>query len=93
MTQNGHSDDGLRSLYRAARAMTTSPLLYIGAVTVVVGNELAELLVEGGYVPETVGALALFPIALGLLYAQLLVLASYRRRRDAEPPRRCGVDP
>ncbi|WP_440990606.1 hypothetical protein [Haloarchaeobius baliensis] len=92
MTQNGQSDPGLRSLYRTARAMTASPLLYIGAVTVVVANELAALLVGGGYLSETVGALALFPIALVLLYVQLLALAYYRRDRDTEPPRRCGVD-
>lgn len=91
MTRNG-PDDGLRSLYRTARSMTASPLLYIGAITVVVGNELAELLVEAGHVSQTVGALALFPIALVLLYAQLLALASYRRARDVEPPRNCGVD-
>lgn len=92
MTQNGQSTNGLRSLYRSARSMAASPLLYVGAITVVVANELAELLVAGGYVSQTVGALALFPIALGLLYAQLLGLAYYRRRRDDEPRRRCEVD-
>jgi hypothetical protein len=86
------SDTGRRSLYRSARIMAASPLLYIGAITVVVGNELAELLVEGGYLPETLGALALFPIALALLYGQLLALAYYRRERDREPGRTCGVD-
>ena len=92
MIQNGQSDHSPRSLYRSARAMAASPLLYVGAVTVVVGNELAELLVEGGHVSQTVGALALFPIALGLLYAQLLALAYYRRRRGDERRRRCEVD-
>ena len=92
MTQNGQSDGGHRSLYRSARAMTASPLLYIGAVTVVVGNELAALLVDAGYLSETVGALALFPIALVLLYVQLLALATYRRHRGGDPRRRCGVD-
>ncbi|SDM94412.1 hypothetical protein SAMN05192554_11042 [Haloarchaeobius iranensis] len=72
--------------------MAASPLLYVGAVTVVVANELAELLVSGGYASQTVDALALFPIALALLYAQLLALAYYRRRRGSEPRRRCEVD-
>ena len=92
MTQNGQSDPGPRSLFRSARAMTASPLLYIGAVTVVVANELGDLLVEQTALSETLGALALFPIALVLLYAQLVALAYYRRARDTEPPRRCGVD-
>ena len=92
MTKNGQSDDGRRSLYRSARALTASPLLYIGAVTVVVGNELAALLVDGGYLSQTGGALALFPIALVLLYAQLLALAYVRRLRGSEPSRACRVD-
>lgn len=92
MAPTDPADDGLRSLYRTARSMTASPLLYIGAVTVVVGNGLVDLLVDGGYVSTTVGALALFPVALALLYAQLLALAYYRRGRDREPPGRCGVD-
>lgn len=59
-----------------AKSMTASPLLYIGAVTVVVGLEVAELLP----LSDTLTALAVFPIALALLYGQLTLLALLRRR-------------
>lgn len=86
------SEQGLRSLYRTARAMTASPLLYVGAVTVVAANEFVELLVEGGYAGETVAVVAMIPVTLALLYAQLLALAYYRRGREGEPRGRCGAD-
>jgi len=56
--------------------MAASPLLYIGAVTVVAGTEIAEWLP----LSEFYSTLALFPIALVLLYAQLGLLAYLRRR-------------
>lgn len=63
------------------RTMTASPLIYIGAVTVVGAHELV------GWLPlsERYAILALLPITLALLYGQLAVLAYYERtdhRRD-----------
>lgn len=78
MATNGvDSDaDGLASLYREAKSMTASPLLYIGAVTVAVGTTVTEWLPLGDFY----SALAMFPVALVLLYGQLTLLAYLRRR-------------
>jgi hypothetical protein len=64
------------------RAMVSSPLLYVGAVTVVVANELVEWLVGWAGLAEVVGTLLLFPVTLAVLYAQLVLLAYYRRGRS-----------
>jgi len=78
MATNGFEPDsgGLASLYREAKSMAASPLLYVGAVTVVVGTEIAEWLPLGDFY----STLALFPVALVLLYGQLGALAYLRRR-------------
>ncbi|ELZ29147.1 hypothetical protein C475_02984 [Halosimplex carlsbadense 2-9-1] len=78
MATNGVDSDsnGLASLYAEAQSMAASPLLYIGAVTVVVGTEVAEWLPLG----DLYSTLALFPVALALLYGQLTLLAYLRRR-------------
>ncbi|QLH76545.1 hypothetical protein HZS55_04155 [Halosimplex rubrum] len=67
--------EGIASLYAEAKSMAASPLLYVGAVTVVVGTEIAEWLPLGDFY----STLALFPIALVLLYGQLTLLAYLRR--------------
>ncbi|QPV64699.1 hypothetical protein I7X12_08875 [Halosimplex litoreum] len=67
---------GLASLYAEAKSMAASPLLYVGAVTVVAGTELAEWLPLSDFY----STLALFPIAVVLLYGQLTLLAYLRRR-------------
>ncbi|WP_436927766.1 hypothetical protein [Halosimplex amylolyticum] len=69
-------DAGEPSLIAEAKSMAASPLLYIGAITVVVGLEIVELLP----LSDTLTALSLFPIALALLYGQLALLALLRRR-------------
>ncbi|MFC7140690.1 hypothetical protein ACFQMA_12780 [Halosimplex aquaticum] len=76
MASNGTDTGGIADLYAEAKSMTASPLLYIGAVTVVLGLEIAELLP----LSDTLTALSLFPIALALLYGQLTLLALLRRR-------------
>jgi hypothetical protein len=78
MATNGIESDsgGLASLYREAKSMAASPLLYIGAVTVVVGTEFAEWLPLGDFY----STLAIVPIVLALLYGQLGLLAYLRRR-------------
>ena len=90
MSQNSTDDEewSLRQITSRARSMTASPLLYIGAITVVVANEIIEWLVEWYLLPEFYGALALFPIVLALLYGQLAVLAVYERKGYQ---RRCGA--
>ncbi|QLH80715.1 hypothetical protein [Halosimplex pelagicum] len=78
MATNGVDSDseGVASLYAEAKSMTASPLLYVGAITVVVGTEVAEWLPLSDFH----STLALFPIALALLYGQLGLLAYLRRR-------------
>ncbi|WP_459193316.1 hypothetical protein [Halosimplex sp. J119] len=76
MASNGTATDGLRGLVAEAKRMAASPLLYIGAITVVAANEIAALLPLSNF--HT--ALSLFPIALVLLYGQLTLLALLRRR-------------
>lgn len=83
-TANGNGNElTARSLIESARTMTASPLLYVGAVTVVGAHEFVE------WVPlsEPTETLALFPITLLLLYAQLTALAYYERKRY----RRCRI--
>ncbi|WP_123535847.1 hypothetical protein [Halosimplex salinum] len=70
------SESERSSLFAEAKSMAASPLLYIGAITVVFGLEIAELLP----LSNTLTALALLPIALALLYGQLTLLALARRR-------------
>lgn len=67
--------------------MTHSPLLYVGAVTVVSATEIVGWLVESGLLGETWATVVLFPVTLGLLYAQLLALAYYRRSRGTDENR------
>jgi hypothetical protein len=78
MATNGTGSDanGPATLYAEAQSMAASPLLYVGAVTVVVGHEIAEWLPLG----DLSTSLALFPIGLALLYGQLALLAVLRRR-------------
>jgi len=63
--------------------MTCSPLLYVGAITVVVANEAVEQFVEWGLLGESLATLVLFPVTLALLYAQLFVVA-FVRSDDAD---------
>lgn len=78
-TDRGSEGSNARSLFATVQSYTGSPLLYIGAVTVVVAIELAELLPTTDFWT----ALAVFPIALALLYGQLTLLVVYRDRRGA----------
>ena len=80
---------GFRELYANARRMVASPLLYIGAITVVAAHEIVERLVEWAALSEFYGTLALFPITLALLYGQLMALAYYDPNGH---PRGCGTD-
>jgi len=73
---NAREESRDRSLLATVRALTASPLLYVGAVTVVAGTEIVGRLP----LPEFWQALVLFPLALVLLYAQLAALVLYRRR-------------
>jgi len=75
MTAN-RSESEETGLVAEARSMAASPALYVGAVTVVVANEVVEWLP----LSDTAAALALFPIALALLYGQLLVVAALGHR-------------
>lgn len=70
----------VRNLYAKARRMTASPLLYIGAVTIVGANEIAEWFVEWAVLSKPIGALILFPITLVLVYGQLIALAYYEQK-------------
>ena len=77
----GNDEDwNTRKPVARARTMTASPLLYIGAITVVGANELVEWLIEWHVLSELYGALALFPLTLALLYIQSAVLAYYERK-------------
>jgi hypothetical protein len=67
---------GAADVLARARALTASPLLYVGATTVVVAHGIAGRL----GLSEFWTAVALFPLALVLLYAQLSLLVLYRRR-------------
>lgn len=77
MSVNSSDSDGIAALLADAKRMTASPLLYIGAVTVVFANEFAEWLGLAGFR----AAAAIFVAAIVLLYAQLLVLAWVRPER------------
>jgi hypothetical protein len=72
------ANDG-QTLLDRAKAMTASPLLYVGAITVVGSLEAVEILVETYAIPELYGTILLFPITLALLYLQLIALAYYER--------------
>lgn len=77
MSMNESDTDGLAALVGDAKRMTASPLLYIGAVTVVVANEVIEWLGLSGFRAAAV----IFVAALVLLYGQLTILAWVQRRR------------
>lgn len=79
-TERPNGDD----LFATVRSLTASPLLYIGAITVVVAIEVAELLP----VTDFWMALATFPVSLALLYGQLALLVLYRDRRGGR--RQCA---
>lgn len=76
MTTNGTDTDGLAGLYGDAKRMAASPLLYVGAITVVAANEVVEWV----GLSDAAAAGAVFLAALVLLYGQLLVVAWARRR-------------
>jgi len=82
MTVNGSDTDGIAALVGDAKRMTASPLLYIGAITVVFANEFVEWL----GLTDTAAAAGIFVAALALLYGQLTILAWVRRRRDGAAP-------
>lgn len=66
--------DGTASLAEAiadARALAGSPLLYVGALTVVLANEVVELAALTGLS----AVVAIFVAALALLYGQLAALS------------------
>lgn len=75
-TPNSARNTDDTGLWRRVGRLTASPLLYVGAVTVVVGTELAT----GLPLPQFWQAVATLPIALALLYGQLAALVYYRRR-------------
>lgn len=79
------TEDGAASLADAitdARALTASPLLYVGALTVVLSHEIVEL----SPLSDLSATVAIFFTALAVLYAQLAAL-SYFGWADA---RGCG---
>lgn len=69
-----------QKLAARVRRMTASPLLYVGAITVVGVNELVEWLVEWHVLSEPHRTIALLPVTLALLYGQLTALAYYERK-------------
>lgn len=83
MTRNrSTTGNGIEGLVSEAKAMAASPLIYIGAITVVAATEIIEWLP----LSEFYAALAVLPIALALLYGQLAFVVLLRRRREG---RRC----
>jgi len=80
------AERGTRSLDElpdSVRRLSASPLLYVGAVTVVLANELVEL----AGLSDLPAVAATFAAALVLLWGQLAVL-SYFGWADASPG--CG---
>lgn len=82
-TQHGRETADRSSIVGQARRFTGSPLLYVGAVTVVASHELVSWLP----LSDIHVALALFPVTLAVLYAQLLLLATYEQLVDRDAPR------
>lgn len=80
-TDRNGSDDA----WRRAKRMTASPLLYVGAITIAVATEAVERTVAAGLLTEFWGTVALFPLTLVVLYAQLLALAYLRPERPGRP--------
>lgn len=67
-----------RRLLDSAREMAASPLPYVGALTVVLANEVVEWVAETVALSTFAETVAVFAVTLGLLYGQLVALAYYR---------------
>lgn len=74
----------LRELIDSVRSLSASPLLYVGAITVVLANEVVEL----AGLTDLSAVAGVFVTALALLWGQLAVL-SYLGWADASACRGC----